>query len=125
MNQDIYITKRAVYEALLSAIETYQGDTGPGAWGAEDEAESGGHPAYINITYTVRNTRETPGLAESVSNQDTAVFLEQWGGDAILASANLMLDPEQQATFGSLDEVDGAAEYIFTARVTLRAETSR
>jgi hypothetical protein len=122
MNQNIHNAKKAVYEALLSAIEAYQGGTGPGAWGAEDEAEIGGHPEYINITYTVRNTRETPGLAESMSSQDSAQFLEQWGGDAILASANLMLDPNHQTTFGSLDEVDGAAEYTFTARIAPRAK---
>lgn len=105
-----------ISESLKRAIQCYEGDTGPGVWTAEEAFNE--HPEHVGIVYTVRDSSATPGLAKSVSELDDAVYFARWGGDAILLSAGLMLDPAQTHTDAFIDEVDGVMEFCFSARVT-------
>jgi hypothetical protein len=117
MSQDIQAAAPSalIAESLKRAIQCYEGDTGPGVWKAEEDYD--GNPEHVGIVYTVRESDDTLGLAEIVSNLDDAVLFERWGGDAILFSASLILDPAQKCTWGELDEIDGAMEYSYWAKV--------
>jgi hypothetical protein len=106
---------KLIAESLVRAIQCYEGDTGPGVWKAVENYD--GNPEHVGIIFTVRESEDTLGLAEIVSNLDDAVLCERWGGDAILFSAGLMFDPTQKCTWGELDEIDGAMEYSYWAKV--------